>query len=108
MAKMVSTKLSKKERDASMPTPAMDMPDYPWGMRLRFERELCAALGIKDLPPAGTKLDFRITLEVEENWSRESANGDDRGFAGVVTEVGPFEVEAEKPNAAKVMYGAAS
>ncbi len=104
MAKMVSTKISKAAKEANTAPVAMDEPDYPWGMRLRFERELCAALGIKDLPPAGTKLDFCITLEVEENWSRESSNGDDRGFAGVVTNIGKDEPDA-KPDGARIMYG---
>lgn len=104
MATKVSTKLSTKDKQEMASPVAMDMPDYPWGMRLRFEKELCAALGIKELPPAGTKMNFCITLEVEENWSRESDRGDDRGFAGVVTEICEDKPE-EKPDAARVMYG---
>lgn len=104
MDKMVSTKLPPAEKKALEEPRGMGMPDYPWGMRLRFEKHICDGLGIKELPPAGTKMRLTIDFEVDENWSRESDMGDDRGFAGVVTGVCKEEDEP-KVDASRVMYG---
>lgn len=108
--KMVSTKMPKRETQEAAPAQALDEPDYPWGMRLRFETALCKALGLAELPADGTEVKFCGVLAVEENWSREHDGEKDRGFAGVVIKIalGDGEDEKPKPSAAEVMYPAAA
>lgn len=104
--KMVSTKMPKREETEVSPAPrGLDEPDYPWGMRLRFETELCKALGLTELPADGTEVEFCGVLKVEENWTRESDGKTDRGFAGVVVKVAMGNGEEEaKASTADVLY----
>lgn len=103
--KLVSTKLSKADREKASEPMAMDAPEYPWGMRLRFEKDLVDKLGLKDLPAVGTEIKIEAVICVEENWSREAERGADRGFCAVVCEIGLDNDEDDKPSGASVMYG---
>lgn len=104
MAKLISTKVSKAEREAAMQPRDYTEPEYPWGMRIRVEKELFKKLGLGELPDSGTKIPIKAVLLVEENWSRQHADGDDKGFAGVICEIA-LDQEDEKPAASRVMYG---
>lgn len=105
MAKMISTKLTKEEKKEMKAEMAFDAPEYPWGMRIRVEKHLLEGLGFSgDLPKAGTKIPMCIVLEVDETWDRETKNHDDKGFGGVITNIG-VDTDDDKPATASVMYG---
>ena len=108
---LVSTKLTdadKKEEAVEVASP----PDYPWGMRLRFDDVLMKKIGLTDVPEVDDILAIIAKGRVCEVWSRDGSNGEDAGFEVVIEEIcvnDPDEVAetAEaKPSAASVLFDA--
>ena len=103
---LVSTKLTdadKKEERAGIGS----APEYPWGMRLRFDDALMTKLDMKALPANDAYLMIVCKARVCETWSRDGSSGADKGFEVVVEEVGfcdPVAEAKEVPSAASVMF----
>lgn len=110
MAKaLVSTKLSKSDKTKEMPAMVSDGPDYPWGMRLRFDKALVDKLGLKAMPKVDDVLAIIAKGRVCEVWSRDGSNGEDAGFEVVIEEIcvdGADAVEetADAKSAASIMF----
>lgn len=112
--KAVSTKLTAadKKADGYIDGPgASSGPDYPWGMRLRFDGALMAKLGMTDLPKVGDAVPIFGCMRVCETFSRDSDGGDaTQGFECVVEEIGlgdEDEVGEPSKSAADVLFGKA-
>lgn len=103
---LVSTKLTPNDKKEAH-VEALDMPDYPWGMRLRFDDQLMGKLKMKDTPAKDAYLMIVCKARVCETWSRDGAGGSDHGFEVQVEEIGfcdPVEEAKEVPSAASVMF----
>lgn len=81
----------------------MDMPDYPWGLRLRLtEREL-GKMGI-DMPALGTLLSIAGSGKVVSTSQNEQDGDECCTVEIVVTDLG-LAPEATGKTAAETLYG---
>lgn len=90
MAKLVSMKISKAEREAryAEPSVAADAPQYPWGMSINLDSDACKKLGldVDELKP-GQKLGLVATVEVTSlSVNKSQGGGDNQNVSLQITE----------------------
>lgn len=79
MAKLVSMKMSKSEREEqSKPTMLGDAPIYPYGLQLRLDEDALGKLGETTLPAVGESVMVYAKAKVVSVSSNESTDGGKR------------------------------
>jgi hypothetical protein len=79
MAKLVSMKMSKSEREEqSKPMMLGDAPIYPYGLQLRLDEEALDKLGETTLPAVGESVMVYAKAKVVSVSSNESTDGGKR------------------------------
>lgn len=104
--KLVDMKLSTeeaKEMAGGVAPEAEDLPRYSYGTCLYLNDELLKKLGVKDLPPVGTKFVLMAEAEVTGTSSRQNLKGDAESHVDIqITSMG---MENPSKSQAEALYG---
>ena len=108
MNKMVSMKISKKDRDAKMepPTLSTDMPLYPWGLSLSLDDDAMEKLGmdIADMK-VGSTMSLVATVEVTSCSIQETSGQDANQSVGLqITDMCLEDGARASKNITKALY----
>lgn len=109
MAKLVSMRISAKDRDAknSPAEMASESPAYPWGLSINLDTDALKKLGYKagDFK-VGAKMAIIANVEVSSVSSNETRGAGDSSSVGLqIVELCVEDDAVKKSNATKVLYG---
>ena len=103
---MTHMKLSSKEATEAMPTAMPEKPEYPYGLRLRLEKEELEKLGIKELPKVGEIFTVEAKAHVLSVSAGASQEHEHASMDLQITHMGLGEDgEVKSAHLAKKMYG---
>lgn len=85
MKHMMMTDDEQKEGEPAL---AVNKPKYPYGLEVRLDDSSLKKLGIKELPPVGTKMRLDAKVHVSGAMSNEGDHGKYRSVTLQITHMG--------------------
>lgn len=98
-------KLSKSEAKAEV-MPKSDLPEYPWGLCLRLEKDQLAKLGVKNLPAIGEAVQIEAKAVIKSMSASAGQSGEYASVELQITDLA-IEIDADEKSAktAKSLFG---
>lgn len=106
MADLANMKMSPKEaKEWAQPT-AADAPEYPYGLAISLCEEDMAKLGMKDMPPTGTKMTLQAVVVVTSTSVYDTqGEGQERRLELQITDMALGTAGATNEQRAAKLYG---
>lgn len=103
--KLKNMKMSKAEAKAEV-MPAMDAPEYPYGLCLRLDKEQLVKLGIKSFPGIGESVEIEAKATVKGVNISSGQGGDYASVELQITDLALDTDDADKTaKTAKMLFG---
>jgi len=101
--------MTDEENKESEPALAVNKPKYPYGLEIRLDDSALKKLGIKELPPVGTKMRLDAKVHVSGAMSNEGDHGKFRSVNLQITHMdlgkGGEHESTDKDEKSKRIYG---
>jgi len=100
---LVNMKMDNEEKKDLMGCREIEVPEYPYGLRISLEDSALDKLGIKDIPEIGKKMSIMIEVEVSSTNSQTQQKG--QSHRSVELQITDMAIENDKKDKAETLYG---